>query len=171
MGRHPLPSACWDTHTTLPFPVHAGIHPPVQCMLGYDQQAGGTHPTGMHSCFSYKFRLHYLPMCDIICMQILESLKYLQHNAFHLKRKKCLSYLCVHMGQYTHNIKDLKGKKSQRNIWSITCASENGLCILSNRLARSCSQYSITRKILQQTTQITKTSHKCVTFWRLKKRK
>ena len=25
--------------------------PPVQCMLGYGQQAGGTHPTGMHTCF------------------------------------------------------------------------------------------------------------------------
>ena len=37
-GIHPLPSACWDTH------------PPAQCMLGYGQQAGGTHPTGMHSC-------------------------------------------------------------------------------------------------------------------------
>ena len=23
--------------------------PPVQCMLGYSQQAGGTHPTGMQS--------------------------------------------------------------------------------------------------------------------------
>ena len=23
----------------------------MQCMLGYGQQAGGTHPTGMHSCF------------------------------------------------------------------------------------------------------------------------
>ena len=34
----PLPNACWDTHPTM------------QCMLGYDQQAGGTHPTGMHSC-------------------------------------------------------------------------------------------------------------------------
>ena len=45
-------------------PLHAGIHPwpdtppgktslgrpPMQCMLGYGQQAGGTHPTGMHSC-------------------------------------------------------------------------------------------------------------------------
>ena len=28
-----------------------GRHPPVQCMLGYGQQAGGKHPTGMHSCF------------------------------------------------------------------------------------------------------------------------
>ena len=27
------------------------VHPPLQCMLGYGQQAGGTHPTGMHSCF------------------------------------------------------------------------------------------------------------------------
>ena len=34
----PLPSACWDTH------------PPAQCMLGYSQQAGSTHLTGMHSC-------------------------------------------------------------------------------------------------------------------------
>ena len=24
--------------------------PPPQRMLGYSQQAGGTHPTGMHSC-------------------------------------------------------------------------------------------------------------------------
>ena len=22
-----------------------------QCMLGYEQQAGGTHPIGMHSCY------------------------------------------------------------------------------------------------------------------------
>ena len=36
-GRHPLP---------------LGRHPPAQCMLGYGQQAGGTHPTGMHSCSS-----------------------------------------------------------------------------------------------------------------------
>ena len=37
---HPLPSACWD------------IHAPAQCMLGYGQQTGGTHPTGMHSCLT-----------------------------------------------------------------------------------------------------------------------
>ena len=24
---------------------------------GYDQQAGGTHPTGMHSCFENKFNV------------------------------------------------------------------------------------------------------------------
>ena len=52
----PLPSACWDTSPsaswdTPPCPVHAEIHPPpAQCMLGYGQQAGGTHPTGMYSC-------------------------------------------------------------------------------------------------------------------------
>ena len=27
-----------------------GRYTPQQCMLGYGQQAGGTHPTGMHSC-------------------------------------------------------------------------------------------------------------------------
>ena len=28
-------------------------HLPAQCMLGYGQQAGGTHPTGMQSCYYY----------------------------------------------------------------------------------------------------------------------
>ena len=32
--------------------------PPVQCMLGYGQQAGGTHPTGMHSCYFYMLDNH-----------------------------------------------------------------------------------------------------------------
>ena len=27
--------------------------PPAQCILGYGQQAGGTHPTGTHSCYVY----------------------------------------------------------------------------------------------------------------------
>ena len=40
LGRHP-PQA--DTL------LWADI-PPTQCMLGYGQQAGGMHPTGMHSC-------------------------------------------------------------------------------------------------------------------------
>ena len=35
-----------------------GRYPPLpQCMLGYGQQAGGTHPTGMHSCFFDLCRL------------------------------------------------------------------------------------------------------------------
>ena len=29
-----------------------GRYTPEQCMLGYGQQAGSTHPTGIHSCFS-----------------------------------------------------------------------------------------------------------------------
>ena len=33
-----------------------GQTPPAQCMLGYGQQAGGTHPTGMHSCLRSKLR-------------------------------------------------------------------------------------------------------------------
>ena len=34
-------------------PGTRGRHPPAQCILGYGQQAGGTHPTGMHSCATY----------------------------------------------------------------------------------------------------------------------
>ena len=40
LGRHPLPSAYWDTPP--PCPVHAGID--------MATAADGTHPTGMHSC-------------------------------------------------------------------------------------------------------------------------
>ena len=48
-GIHtPLPSACWDTHT--PAQCMLGYTPPAQCMMGYGQQAGGMHPTGIHSC-------------------------------------------------------------------------------------------------------------------------
>ena len=61
----PLPSACWDTHTPLPSACWKHTHPlpsacwdttpsPVQCMLGYGQQAGGMHPTGMHSCRNFN---------------------------------------------------------------------------------------------------------------------
>ena len=67
-------SVCHSVHREVPAPVHAGIHlplgrytpwagtPPGQVhplgrytsrqvhLLRYDQQAGGTHPTGMQSC-------------------------------------------------------------------------------------------------------------------------
>ena len=50
LGRHPLPSACWDTHFSAKCMLEY-TRPPAQCILGYGQQAGGTHPTGMHSFF------------------------------------------------------------------------------------------------------------------------
>ena len=58
------PIACWDIHPPLgTIGTPPGRHPPGQtpllpwadtpgqCMLGYGQQAGGKHSTGMHSCF------------------------------------------------------------------------------------------------------------------------
>ena len=52
LGIHPFwADTPWvDTHTP-------GQTPPVQCMLGYGQQTGGTHPTGMHSCLSKFLRI------------------------------------------------------------------------------------------------------------------
>ena len=44
------------------------VHPHVQCMLGYGQQAGGTHPTGMQSCDNnracYKYQRKNLKFCS-----------------------------------------------------------------------------------------------------------
>ena len=36
--------------------------PPWQCMLGYGQQVGGTHPTGIHSCF---LKIHFEFNCIV----------------------------------------------------------------------------------------------------------
>ena len=47
-GRHTPPAQCMLGYTP-PIQCMLGYTPPGQCMLGYSQQAGGTHPTGMHS--------------------------------------------------------------------------------------------------------------------------
>ena len=52
---------------TLPLGRHLpGRHSPLpaQCMLGYGQQAVGTHPTGMHSCSRYSPYETVMPMRD-----------------------------------------------------------------------------------------------------------
>lgn len=59
-----------------------------------------------------------------VFVKITQSFEQLQHNAFHLYSR----------GLTTRN--------------AITCDSVKGFGILSNRLAISCSQYSITKKIL-----------------------
>ena len=62
---HPLPSACWDTH------------PHAQCMLGYSQQAGRTHPTGMHSCCCFLLlsefnRISFFKFILLSCYENIE---------------------------------------------------------------------------------------------------
>ena len=49
-GCLPLPGQTPPPPGQTPPLPSAEIHPPAQCMLGYGQQAGGMHPTGMHSC-------------------------------------------------------------------------------------------------------------------------
>ena len=57
-GRYPLagtPQAGTPSpHRYTPQEVHL----PPQCMLGYGQEAGSTHPTGMHSCFNKTLPEH-----------------------------------------------------------------------------------------------------------------
>ena len=52
-------AVCHSVHGGgLPYPpgqTHPRADTPVQCMLGYGQQAGGTHPTGMQSCIHSPF--------------------------------------------------------------------------------------------------------------------
>ena len=53
LDKHPHP---WADTPLDRHPTRAGIPlgrpPPAQCMLGYGQQACGTHPTGMQSCLA-----------------------------------------------------------------------------------------------------------------------
>ena len=44
-------SACWDTSSGSRHPLPLGADTPQVHAGRYVQQAGGTHPTGMHSCF------------------------------------------------------------------------------------------------------------------------
>ena len=54
-------------------PLDAWIHPPTQAdtprqippldTTGYSLQAGGTHPTGMQSCFTHSFRIKNKDKC------------------------------------------------------------------------------------------------------------
>ena len=56
LGRYPppptagIPQAATPPDRYTPWP---GTLPWPKCMLGYSQQAGGMHSTGMHSCFLY----------------------------------------------------------------------------------------------------------------------
>ena len=55
----------WEVEGQIP----VGRHPPRRCMLGHGQQAGGTHPTGMHSCFKKLFvTVKFLCFINIIHM-------------------------------------------------------------------------------------------------------
>ena len=62
---HPLSSTYWDTHTPLSSACW-DTHPPVQCMLGYGQQAGSMHPTGMHSCSEFFFSWKCAPIPKLV---------------------------------------------------------------------------------------------------------
>ena len=46
-------------------PPPPGRHPPGQCMLGHGQQAGGMHPTGMHSSFFCILAFFFLVLWSV----------------------------------------------------------------------------------------------------------
>ena len=57
-----------------------GQTPPLaQCMLGYGQQAGGTHPTGMHSCIHIVS--DFIHICTLIefCWRMYSERVFLTH--------------------------------------------------------------------------------------------
>ena len=52
---HPLAGTSpWQVN---PQQVHPQQVHPQQCMVGYSQQVGGMHPTGMHSCYVYFYSI------------------------------------------------------------------------------------------------------------------
>ena len=99
LARHPLPSACWDAHP--PCPVHAGIHPPAQCMLAATA-SDDMHPTGMHSCSvddfcAQAFLLyfyHVLTEAEWHLQNINTSLK-ISKNAITNAQNGCTTYSYV----------------------------------------------------------------------------
>ena len=89
---HPLRQVPpWQVHPTLgrytPRQVHPRqVHPPgqihtpqPQCMLGYGQQAGGMHPTGMHSWVQFNFTLNE-PSINVSTQQLVDLVVILKRN-------------------------------------------------------------------------------------------
>ena len=61
-ARHP-PAQCMLGYTP---------RSPAQCMLGYGQQAGGTHPSGMHTCYQYQLvkGLIFRPIVNVLTVTV-----------------------------------------------------------------------------------------------------
>ena len=59
--RHTLPPRHTPPWQTPPGQTHSSS--PAWWMLGYGQQAGGTHPNGMHPC--YQLRTHGIPLAPM----------------------------------------------------------------------------------------------------------
>ena len=95
LQQTPLADTPWvDTPWQTP-PLWAdtpGQTPPAQCVLGYDgQQAGGTHPTGMHSCSAYFHRkLH-----DLLKYQKKKKKRKERTQAEKLGREEGVSNICL----------------------------------------------------------------------------
>ena len=82
----------------VPVPLHAGIHPRVgtppwagtpsaHCMLGYGQQARGTHPTGMQSCYSVSLFLKITYQHEVN-----GTTDFFNYYAYLLARRHCHGY-------------------------------------------------------------------------------
>ena len=87
--------ACWDTppgrHPWAKTPL--GRHPPpVQCMLVYGQQAGGSHPTGMYSwlnvtmCHAFKIKICLVRNCAVLKKLFFSFLSHFNIVSFNNKR-------------------------------------------------------------------------------------
>ena len=86
------PSMQWDRHPPGQTP-HPGKHPPPSDTTGYSEQAGGTHPTGMHTCLDKyidyidnhrkKAKMYFLTSSKLYGFPILRMVCWL---LIHLKR-------------------------------------------------------------------------------------
>ena len=82
--------ACWDPP---PGQVSPGRYTPRQvtpsahCMLGYGQQAGGTHPTGMQSSYSVSLLLKITYQ-----QEVNGTTEFFNYYAYLLARRHCHGY-------------------------------------------------------------------------------
>ena len=74
-----------------------GRHPPAQCMLGYGQQVGGMHPTGMHSCFVFFLFFVFL-FGAVVCAVTSKLLTKITCFVIHMctEKGKCNVWVVLH---------------------------------------------------------------------------
>ena len=79
-------------------PPPPGRHPPAQCVLGYGQQVGGMHPTGMHSCFFFCFLFFLSLFGAVVCAVTSKLLTKITCFVIHMctEKGKCNVWVVLH---------------------------------------------------------------------------
>ena len=101
-----------DQRQTLPTPLKEQTPPPPGAVHAgrYRQQAGGTHPTGMHTCFYYYEQIRYY-LSTQRRLSVMQSIG---------RVEKLIGEKSGQNPQYTPNVHQMSGQMGGKGEWFFT---------------------------------------------------